>query len=1063
MNAKMSVTVMCVWIILGAVEVETRSMVNQDAMALRSFKSAVWADPAGVLSNWDLGTGHCEWFGVKCDGGSGRVIGLNLTGISDFGRKENGVLAGSLIDSIGNLTELRTLSLQHNAFSGEIPASIGALRKLEILELQGNNFSGHLPGQLSHLSSLRLLNLSGNAFSGFIPVKLIGSSRVGSIDLSNNQLSGRIQIDQSGSGCRFLSHLKLSDNWLVGNIPDEIGNCTNLRTLLLNGNILEGAIPGSIGRISELRVLDVSRNSLVDRIPKELAQCRKLSVIVLTNLGSYYSGDDRSMDSSKGEFNAFKGGIPPDILLLPNLQMFWAPRANLGGRLSVQWRQFCPLRVLNLGENYINGVVPVSLQLCRNLTFLDLSSNGLVRNLPSQMNVPCLVYFNISLNCLSGNLPFFNRESCSDSRLLAAQDPNFLSEEDFENGYISINVWLNQISSKFGPVLPSSFAVTHDFSWNNFSGIIPSFSLGTDLVGTDIRPSYMLLLNNNHFNGSLPRELVLNCSALLSFSVNLNANKFSGSLDPETFIGCSELTELQAAFNSINGSIDSIVDNFVTLRGLDLRGNRLSGHLPDQLGSLTYLKYLLLGDNNFSGLIPTQLGQLTSLHALDLSVNSLVGNIPASLANASKLETVLLNHNQLTGEIPASFTALSTLSVFDVSFNNLSGHIPHFQELSNCSYFRGNKLLHSCPDLFEPPTSLHVPLAVPRKGNSNKWKLYAIATGVPFVCTVLAILLILAVIYHKRKSSKVVSFRRKLVVSFADAPEVEYEDVIRATGNFSVGNLIGTGGFGSTYRAELSTGQVVAVKRLSIGRFQGCKQFDAEITTLGQIRHPNLVTLIGYYAGDSEMFLIYNYLSGGNLETFIHDRSSSHVQWPVILKITIDIAQALTFLHYSCAPRIVHRDIKPSNILLDEDSNAYLSDFGLAKLLNVSETHATTDVEGTFGYVAPEYANTRRVSDKADVYSFGIVILELLSGKKSLDPSFSEYGNGFNIVGWGRLLLQERREPDFFAQELWELGPRDKLLRMLNLAAQCTAESLTVRPSMKQLLERLKQLQPSST
>uniref|UniRef100_A0A7N0U8Y4 non-specific serine/threonine protein kinase n=1 Tax=Kalanchoe fedtschenkoi TaxID=63787 RepID=A0A7N0U8Y4_KALFE len=1056
MNAAMWVAVMCAWLALGAAV--ARGSANRDAMALRSFKSAVGSDPAGVLSSWDSNGHHCQWFGVKCDGGLGRVIGLNLTGNGGLRRKDEGLLAGALTDSVGNLTELRALSLPYNAFSGEIPATVGHLRKLEILELQGNFFSGHLPGQLSHLPSLTLLNLSGNAFSGSIPPRLIGSGRLASIDLSDNGLSGKIRI---AGGCQFLSHLKLSGNSLVGNIPAEIGSCTKLRVLLLDGNVLEGEIPDTIGRISELMALDVSRNCLVGRIPKELAQCRKLAVIVLTNPEGSDSGGDRIADSSKGEFNAFKGGIPPEVLLLPNLEMFWAPRANLGGRLTVNWSSSCPLRVLNLGQNYIDGVVPESLGSCRNLTFLDLSSNGLAGNLPSQLNVPCMVYFNVSLNFLSGSLPSFNRGSCADSRMLPSQDTKLLYEEDIRNAYYNVSDWRNQVSSSSGSMLPDSFAINHDFSWNNFTGSVPRFLISSELLGTNTK-SYRLMLNNNDFNGSLPRELVLNCSGLSRFSVNLNANQLSGSFDKGSFLGCSKLTELKAAFNYIDGSIDSVTANFVMLEGLDLRGNRLSGYLPDQLGTLIYLNRLLLGGNNFTGPIPTQLGQLTSLKILDLSENGLLASIPESLAKATKLESIMLNHNRLSGNIPSSLATLASLSVLDVSFNNLSGHIPHFQQI-NCSYFRGNELLHSCPDISESPTWLPVPLEIPSKRGPNKWKLYVIATVIPVFFALLAVSLIFALIYHKRKSSKVVSIKRKVVVTFADAPEVDYEDVTRATGNFSVRNLIGTGGFGSTYRAELSTGDVVAVKRLSIGRFQGCKQFDAEIRTLGQIRHRNLVTLIGYYAGDAEMFLIYNYLPGGNLETFIHDRSSSHVQWPVILKISIDIAQALTFLHYSCAPRIVHRDIKPSNILLDEEFNAYLSDFGLAKILEVSETHATTDVEGTFGYVAPEYANTRRVSDKADVYSFGIVMLELLSGKKSLDPSFSEYGNGFNIVGWAKLLLREKRESDFFAQELWELGPKEKLLVMLKLAARCTVDSLAVRPTMKLVLEKLRQVQPSSS
>ncbi|KAK1360181.1 hypothetical protein POM88_044655 [Heracleum sosnowskyi] len=193
------------------------------------------------------------------------------------------------------------------------------------------------------------------------------------------------------------------------------------------------------------------------------------------------------------------------------------------------------------------------------------------------------------------------------------------------------------------------------------------------------------------------------------------------------------------------------------------------------------------------------------------------------------------------------------------------------------------------------------------------------------------VLLILVVVFlvfllGRRKLSRITSLRIKGLVTFADTPvELNYDNVVGATGNFSISNLIGAGGFGSTYRAELAPGFLLAVKRLSIGRFQGIQQFDAEIRTLGRLQHKNMVTLIGYYVGEEEMFLVYNYLSGGNLETFIHEKSGSLVKWHVIYKIAINIADALAFLHNSCVPRIVHRDIKPSNILLDEELNAYIS------------------------------------------------------------------------------------------------------------------------------------------
>ncbi|GLT73476.1 hypothetical protein SLA2020_453330 [Shorea laevis] len=929
--------------------------------------------------------------------------------------------------------------------SGKISESIGKLRSLEVLELQGNNFSGNIPTQISRLHSLRLLNLSCNSLSGPIPNSLIGLGKLRVLDLSNNLLSGRVMISLSGK-CDALNHLRLSHNFLTDNIPTQIGKCWNLSTLLLDGNILQGGIPAEIGRLSELRVLDVSRNSLTERIPQELGNCNKLSVLVLTNLV-----DDSSIslvDSSRDEFNAFVGGIPSGLLLLPSLQVLWAPRANLGGRLPGNWSNSCSLRILNLGQNYITGVLPESLGLCKNLGFLDLSSNNLVGYLPTQLRVPCMTYFNISRNNISGVLPSFEKGRCDATTVMMisyGQYPNFLDNEDI------------QINTLYGV----TSVIIHDFSCNSLTGSIPLFSLGDEFLATNPKFSYRLFLNDNKFNGQLPGRIVSDCNGLKSFSVNLSANQLSAGLYQALLLDCLQLIEFEVAHNQIGGSIGPGIGDSMMLQRLDLSGNKLSGPLPHQLGKLKDLKWMLLGGNSLTGGIPSQFGQLTSLVGLDLSHNALTGTIPESLRNASSLETVLLDHNRLFGGIPSSLSALSSLTKLDVSFNNLSGHIPHLQHVSDCNSFIGNRYLQSCPDpYFSPPAGLPVPLEVQKLQRHRKLKSFIIALVTSAsVALCILLLIVFVIIFGRRKLGRLTSLRRKVVVTFADAPtELSYDSVVRATGNFSIQNLIGTGGFGSTYKAELVPGFLVAVKRLSIGRFQGIQQFDAEIRTLGRIRHKHLVTLIGYYVGEAEMFLIYNYLSGGNLETLIHSRSGKKVEWPVIHKIASHIAQALAYLHYSCIPGIVHRDIKPSNILLDEELNAYLSDFGLARLLEVSETHATTDVAGTFGYVAPEYATTCRVSHKADVYSFGVVLLELMSGKKSLDPSFSEYGNGFNIVAWAKLLIKEGRFSELFSPELWEAGPKEHLLGLLRIASTCTVEMLSVRPSMKQVLDKLKHL-----
>ncbi|CAL5193020.1 unnamed protein product [Lathyrus oleraceus] len=1036
--------------------------IPKDALSLLTFKHFVSSDPSNLLSSWTYRSSStfCRWHGVTCGGRRNRrVISLHVTGLR----------GGELASSIGELSELRVLSIPGNMFSGEIPVSLMNLRGLEVLEVQGNYFSGNVSFQMSYLESLKLVNLSGNAFSGSIPNGFIFSRNVEIVDLSDNEFSGSIPVNDS-VGCDSLKHLKLSDNFLTGEIPPQIGKCRNLRTLLVDGNILEGKIPLEIGLAVELRVLDVSRNSLTGRIPKLLGNCLKLSVLVLTDLFDDRGDSDAGSlfeDKFRGEFNAFVGNIPHAVLSLSSLEILWAPRANLAGRLPAEWTDSsCSLRILNLAENYVTGVVPASLGMCRNLTFLDLSSNNLAGNLPlDQLRVSCMMYFNVSRNNVSGLLPDFRKETCrSSSNAFAALESVFLELDGLNDKYFNVRVLRFQEKAFVGLGFEDSTVVIHDFSWNSFVGSLPLFFVGGNLFTANRKVSYMLSLNNNKFNGTLPNQLVSNCNDLKILSVNISANQLYGEISQALFLNCPKLMDFDAAYNRIDGSIGPSIGELALLRLLDLTENKLSGALPNQLGNLQNMKWLLLGGNNLTGEIPYQLGRLTSLVVLNLSHNSLMGTIPETLSNTTSLETMLLDHNNLSGEIPLSVAALPNLVQLDVSFNNLSGHIPHLQHPINCDSYKGNKYLHSCPDpYFGSPAPPAVPIADDNSESRRKRKkartvvIVVAASASAALCTLLVIMLVIC--FRRRKMARRSSIRRQEVVTFQAVPiELSYDSVVRAAGNFSIRHLIGAGGFGSTYKAELSPGFFVAIKRLLIGKFQGIQQFETEIRTLGRIRHKNLVTLIGYYVGKSEMLLIYNYLSGGNLEAFIHNRSGKKVQWPVIYKIAKGIAEALAYLHYSCVPRIVHRDIKPSNILLDENFNAYLSDFGLARLLEVSETHATTDVAGTFGYVAPEYATTCRVSDKADVYSYGVVLLELISGRRSLDPSFSNYGNGFNIVPWAELLMTEDRCSELFSSALWESGPKEKLFELLKIALTCTEETLSIRPSMKEVLEKLKLL-----
>ncbi|XP_062151041.1 LRR receptor-like serine/threonine-protein kinase RPK2 [Alnus glutinosa] len=1093
---------------------------DSDKSVLLQWKTSV-SDPSGLLSSWDSGSsGHCSWFGVSCDSNS-RVVSLNVTGnglegnsCSDFAKfplygfgirrnclNSRGKLVGKLLPVIAELSELRILSLPFNGFDGEIPGEIWGMEKLEVLDLEGNSVTGSVPVQFVGLRNLRVLNLGFNRIVGEIPSSLSNCVSLEILNLAGNDLNGTVpgfvggltgvylpfnrltgQVpSEIGEKCRKLEHLDLSDNVLVGEIPRSLGNCGQLQSLLLYSNLLEEAIPAELGQLQKLQVLDVSRNSLSGLIPSALGNCSELSVLVLSNLfDPHLRVNDTTRDSSReqvgtvnDDFNFLEGTIPVEITMLPKLRVLWAPRATLEGSFPSSWGVCENLEMMNLAQNYFTGEFSDGLSRCKKLHFLDISSNRLTGELVDKLPVPCMTVFDVSGNALSGTIPKFSESTCRPVPFSNGSPP--------ERGSDPSSLYLSFFTSKAQVGTPQSLgedgglAVFHNFRHNNFTGTIQSMPIAAERLGK--QTVYTFLAGENRLTGPFPGALFEKCEGLDALIVNVSNNKIHGQFPAEFGTRCKSLQFFDASANGITGPIPPSFRELVSLVTLNLSWNLLLGQIPSNLSEIRNLKHLSLAGNNLTGFIPSSLGQLQYLEELDLSSNSLTGEIPKDLGNLKHLTVLLLNNNNLSGQIPSGLANVTTLSAFNVSFNNLSGSLPLNGSLIKCSSALGNPHLRSCQmsSLTSPSSDLQgadgnsnsVTAAQPsqesRNSGFNSIEIASITSASAIVSVLLALIVLFFYTRKWNPKSKVTGSVRKEVTVFTDiGVPLTFDNVVRATVNFNASNCIGNGGFGATYKAEISPSVLVAIKRLSVGRFQGVQQFDAEIKTLGRLRHPNLVTLIGYHASETEMFLIYNYLPGGNLEKFIQERSTRAVDWRILHKIALDISRALAYLHDQCVPRVLHRDVKPSNILLDDDFNAYLSDFGLARLLGTSETHATTGVAGTFGYVAPEYAMTCRVSDKADVYSYGVVLLELLSDKKALDPSFSPYGNGFNIVAWACMLLRQGRAKEFFTAGLWDAGPHDDLVEVLHLAVVCTVDSLSTRPTMKQVVRRLKQLQPPS-
>ncbi|KAH6819002.1 Protein kinase superfamily protein [Perilla frutescens var. frutescens] len=280
-------------------------------------------------------------------------------------------------------------------------------------------------------------------------------------------------------------------------------------------------------------------------------------------------------------------------------------------------------------------------------------------------------------------------------------------------------------------------------------------------------------------------------------------------------------------------------------------------------------------------------------------------------------------------------------------------------------------------------------------------------------------------------------------------------DLELATNRFSKENILGEGGYGVVYRGQLINGTPVAVKKLLNNLGQAEKEFSVEVEAIGHVRHKNLVRLIGYCIEGTHRMLVYEYVNNGNLEQWLHGamRQHGYLTWEARTKVLLGTAKALAYLHEAIEPKVVHRDIKSSNILIDEDFNAKVSDFGLAKLLGAGKSHITTRVMGTFGYVAPEYANTGLLNEKSDVYSFGVLLLEAITGRDPVD--YGRPAPEVNLVDWLKMMVGSRRSEEVVDPNIETRPSTRALKRALLTALRCVDPDSDKRPRMSQVVRML--------
>ncbi|TVU00807.1 hypothetical protein EJB05_53754, partial [Eragrostis curvula] len=297
-------------------------------------------------------------------------------------------------------------------------------------------------------------------------------------------------------------------------------------------------------------------------------------------------------------------------------------------------------------------------------------------------------------------------------------------------------------------------------------------------------------------------------------------------------------------------------------------------------------------------------------------------------------------------------------------------------------------------------------------------------------------------------------------LSVGNSKAFSFDELYEITGGFSRDNVLGEGGFGCVFKGTLADGKVVAVKQLKGGGGQGEREFQAEVEIISRVHHRHLVTLVGYCISEDHRLLVYDFVSNDTLHHHLHGRGRAAMDWPTRVRIAAGSARGLAYLHEDCHPRIIHRDIKSSNILLDDQFEAQVADFGLARLAENDVTHVSTRVMGTFGYLAPEYASTGKLTEKSDVFSFGVVLLELITGRKPVDSS-RPLGDE-SLVEWARPLLNraiEDQEFDGLVDPRLEGNFDDvEMFRVIEAAAACIRHSAARRPKMGQVVRVLDSL-----